>query len=167
MVMSMIMARLGARISFYIVAVLVVLVDQISKLLVRMYIPLGSSVPNNNDFFRFTYITNKGGVWSLFQGHLPWLIAMSFVGLAAVLICFYFFAYRWRIASIGLGLILGGTIGNQIDRLWMREVTDFIDWGSWPVFNIADSAGVIGVAVIIVFLFFFYKENMDKDSEQS
>jgi signal peptidase II len=53
---------------------------------------------------------------------------------------------------------VGGIIGNQIDRLWLRTVTDFIDWGDWPVFNIADSAGVIGVAIIVVFLVFFFRE---------
>jgi signal peptidase II len=166
MVMSMIMARLGTRVSFYIVAVMVVLVDQISKLLVREYIPIYSSIPKEG-FFRFTYITNSGGVAGWFQGHLTLLIVMSFVGAVAVLICQYFFAYRWRTATIGLGLILGGTIGNQIDRIWMREVTDFISWGWWPVFNIADAAGVIGVAVIVVFLFLFYKENKDIDSKES
>ena len=142
---------------------LVVLVDQISKLLVRIYIPLYSSVPETG-FFRFTYVTNTGGVWSLFQGHLPVLIAMAFVGMVAVLLCQFCFAYRWRLASIGLGLILGGTIGNQIDRLWLGKVTDFIDWGSWPVFNIADSAGVIGVAVVIIFLLFVYRDKKDSPS---
>ncbi|MFC1998848.1 signal peptidase II [Chloroflexota bacterium] len=161
--MSMVIDRLCSRISFFVVAALVVLVDQISKLLVRIYMPLGSSVPEDG-FFRFTYVTNSGGVWSLFQGHLPVLIAMAFVGMAAVLICQFYFAHRWRIASIGLGLILGGTIGNQIDRLWLGKVTDFVDWGSWPIFNIADSAGVIGVAVIIIFIIFLYREKEDSNS---
>ncbi|MFC1978587.1 signal peptidase II [Chloroflexota bacterium] len=155
--MGNVIDRLRSRLSFYIVAALVVFFDQISKLLVRIYIPLGSSVPEEG-FFRFTYVTNSGGVWSLFQGHLNVLIVLSFVSMAAVLFCVFYFAYRWRTISIALGLILGGIIGNQIDRLWLRQVTDFIDWGTWPVFNIADSAGVIGVAVIVVFLVFFYKE---------
>ena len=155
--MRMVIDRLRSRISFYILAALVVLIDQISKLLVRIYIPLGSSVPEAG-FFRFTYVTNTGGVWGLFQGQLNVLIALSFASMAAVLFCFYFFAYRWRTVSIALGFILGGIIGNQIDRLWLRTVTDFIDWGDWPVFNIADSAGVIGVAIIVVFLVFFFRE---------
>jgi len=155
--MSIVIERLRSRLSFYIVAVLVVLFDQISKLLVRINIPLDSSIPEEG-FFRFTYYTNSGGVWGLFQGHLNVLIALSFVSMAAVLFCFYYFAYRWRTVSIALGFILGGIIGNQIDRLWLRKVTDFIDWGDWPVFNIADSAGVIGVAVIVVFLVFFFRE---------
>ena len=155
--MSMVIDRLRSRISFYIIAALVVLIDQISKLLVRINIPLGSSIPETG-FFRFTYVTNNGGVWGLFQGHLSVLIALTFVSMAAVLFCFYLFAYRWRTVSIALGFVLGGIIGNQIDRLWLSKVTDFIDWGDWPVFNIADSAGVIGVAVIIVFLVFFFRE---------
>ena len=161
--MNTVINRLRSRLSFYIVAALAVLVDQISKLLVRIYIPLGNSVPERG-FFQFTYYTNSGGVWGLFQGHLNTLIVLTFVSMAAVLFCFYFFAYRWRTVSIALGLILGGMIGNQIDRLWLGAVTDFIDWGDWPVFNIADSAGVIGVAVIVVFLVFFYKEKEDSAS---
>jgi len=155
--MNLVIDRLRSRLSFYIIAVLVVLIDQISKLLVRIYIPLGSSVPERG-FFRFTYYTNTGGVWGLFQGHLSLLVVMTFVSMAAVLFCFYFFAYKWRTVTVALGLILGGMIGNQIDRLWLKKVTDFIDWGDWPVFNIADSAGVIGVAVIVVFLLFFFRE---------
>lgn len=161
--MNIVIDRLRSRISFYIVAALVVLIDQISKLLVRIYIPFGSSVPEEG-FFRFTYYTNTGGVWGLFQGHLNVLIALTFVSMAAVLFCLYFFAYKWRTVSIALGLILGGMIGNQIDRLWLRKVTDFIVWGEWPVFNIADSAGVIGVAVIVVFLVFFFREKEDSTS---
>lgn len=161
--MNVIVHRLRSRLSFYIVAALVVLIDQVSKLLVRIYIPLGSAVPEEG-FFRFTYVTNTGGVWGLFSGHLNVLIALTFVSMAVVLFCFYFFAYRWRMVTIALGLILGGIIGNQIDRLWLRQVTDFIDWGDWPVFNIADSAGVIGVAIIVVFLIFFFREKEDTTS---
>jgi signal peptidase II len=165
MMMSMIVPKLRRRISFLIVVVLVVVLDQISKLMVRIYIPLGSSIPEEGPF-RFTYITNPGGLFSLFQGQMPFLIIMSFVGMVAVLFCYFLFAYKWRSVSIGLGLILGSAIGNQIDRLWLGQVTDFIDWGSWPVFNIADSSGVIGVVVIVFFLVFLYKEKEDRSSTQ-
>jgi signal peptidase II len=163
--MSMVLDRLRSRISFYIVAVLVVLIDQITKLLVRIYIPLGNTIPETG-FFRFTYITNPGGLFSLFQGKMTFLIVMSFIGVVAVLLSYYLFAYKWRSASIGLGLILGSAIGNQIDRLWLGQVTDFIVWGSWPVFNIADSSGVIGVAVVVFFLIFLYREKEDSSSKQ-
>jgi|TARA_B100002003_G_scaffold164368_1_gene152632 signal peptidase II len=165
MMMNTIAVRLRGRISFNRTAILAITLDQVSKLMVRIYIPFGSSMPENG-FFRFTYIKNTGALFGLFKGHMPLLITMSFVGMVAVLLCYFLFAYKWRSASIGLGLILGGAIGNQIDRLWRGHVTDFIDWGSWPVFNIADSSGVIGVAVIVFFLLFLYREKEDSSSKQ-
>ncbi len=162
--MSIVIDRLRSSKWLFITAALVILIDQITKLLVRIYIPLGNSVPEEG-FFRFTYVTNTGGLWSLFQGYMTVLIIMSFVGMAAVLLCYIYFAYRWRLVTVALGLILGGSIGNQIDRLWLGEVTDFIDWGNWPVFNIADSGGVIGVAIIVIFLLFLYREKKDSDAQ--
>jgi len=162
--MSIVIYRLRGSKWLFVVAAMVVLIDQITKLLVRIYIPLGNSVPEEG-FFRLTYVTNTGGLWSLFQGYMTLLIIMSFVGMAAVLLCYIYFGYRWHLVTVALGLILGGSIGNQIDRLWLGEVTDFIDWGAWPVFNIADSAGVIGVAIIVIFLLFLYREKKDSDTQ--
>jgi len=58
---------------------------------------------------------------------------------------------------LSLGLLLSGAIGNLIDRLWLGKVTDFIDVGPWPIFNLADSAIVVGIAVLVV-MFLFEKE---------
>ena len=114
---------------------------------------MGESLPETG-LFRLTHITNTGAAFGLFQGQSFPLTIVALVGVIAIL----FFAlysyhrspfYDNRLGKLALGLILGGTIGNLIDRLNQGFVTDFIDIGRWPAFNIADSAIVIGVILFV------------------
>ncbi|MGH9168932.1 MAG: signal peptidase II, partial [Acidimicrobiia bacterium] len=100
---------------------------------------------------RFT--TNPGGVFGLF-GSVPWLfVGISVVVISAVLLVSTRLATTT--SAVGLGLVLGGAAGNLTDRLirgpgLAGEVVDFIDFQVWPVFNLADSAIVLGVAVLVL-----------------
>jgi signal peptidase II len=134
---------------FFLAAFLIVLADQLTKMWIRDYLPEGHSVPLTS-FLKLTRIHNTGGAFGLFQGQTLPLTIVSIIGVV-VLLAYALFIYR-RFPAIGgvlsksaLGLVLGGTIGNLIDRLYFGYVTDFIDFGFWPAFNVADSAVVIGV----------------------
>lgn len=152
------------RMLFFLPAILIVALDQLTKHLVRVNIALGESRPENG-IIRLTHISNTGGVWGLFAGHTVPLILTAVAGEVAILVCYYYFAASRRLLGIGLGLILGSAIGNMIDRLRFGYVTDFIDVGVWPVFNIADSAGVVGAAVIILFIIFLAREKKDSSPQ--
>ena len=117
---------------------------------------MGESIPETG-FFQLTHVRNTGGSFGLFQGHTLALTIVAIVGIALLLIYALFVYHRYpsldnRLSRLSLGLILGGTIGNLIDRLTtdLHYVTDFISIGVWPAFNIADAAIVVG-AILFAF----------------
>jgi len=133
----------------FLTAVLIVAADQLTKIWIRSY-PEGQPFFEIG-FFRLTHVDNTGAAFGLFQGHSFALTIVALVGIAIFLL-YALFAYR-RFPyldnmpnRVAVGLILGGTVGNLIDRLNpnLDGVTDFISIGIWPTFNIADSAVTIG-----------------------
>ena len=134
----------------FLTALLVVAADQLSKIWVRSY--LEGQLIYKMGFFQLTRVSNTGAAFGLFQGQSLGLTVVAIVGIVAILFC-ALFAYRHFpfvdsvLNRVALGLILGGTVGNLVDRLRFGYVTDFIGVGIWPAFNIADSAIVVGVIV--------------------
>lgn len=135
--------------------------DQLTKWAVIENLARGESVPATG-FFRFTHAWNTGTAFSLFQdqgGILTW------VSLTAVVILAWI--YRsidnppW-VLRIAFGMQLGGAIGNLIDRFRLGHVTDFLDVGPWPIFNIADSSIVIGIALMIYYFWFLEGKQDEK-----
>ncbi len=138
---------------FFLTALLVIAADQFSKIWIRSSLGMGESLPETG-LFRLTHISNTGAAFGLFQGYSFPLIIVALVGVIAILIFALYFYHRSpfydnRLGKLALGLILGGTTGNLIDRLRQGFVTDFVDIGLWPAFNIADSAIVIGVILFV------------------
>jgi signal peptidase II len=142
------------NIIFFAIAFLVVVFDQASKYWVKTHLALGDSIPSSG-FFRLTHVQNTGAAFSLFYGRTSILTVVSIVGVIIILM-YVFVLYRHfpsmdtRLNKLALGLILGGTVGNLIDRLLFGFVTDFVDVGPWPVFNVADSSVVVGVIIFAV-----------------
>ena len=136
---------------------LVVAADQLSKMLVRANLHLHESIPSEG-LFRFTYTTNTGAVFGIFSDQTLIMTIASFVGVGILLYFYHSYLGSDRFVHISLGLLLGGAVGNLVDRVAMGRVTDFIDVGVWPIFNLADSAIVTGIIILFV-LFFFEKEN--------
>jgi signal peptidase II len=130
---------------------LVVVADQLTKLWIRSNLLVGESLFEAG-IFQIVRVQNTGSSFGLFKGHSFALIIVAFVGIAFLLV-FTLFLYRRffpvdnLLGRLALGLILGGTIGNLIDRLRFDGVTDFISLGWWPAFNIADSAIVVGAII--------------------
>jgi signal peptidase II len=144
------------NIVFVAIAIVIVAADQFTKIWIRSHLAVNQSVPSDG-LFRLTYAQNTGAAFSIFYGKVGILTIVSIIGVIALLF-YVFMVYRrfpyldTRINKIALGLILGGTLGNLIDRLRLGYVTDFVDIGPWPVFNVADSSLVVGVIVFALLI---------------
>jgi len=134
---------------FYIVAFFIFLIDQFLKQLVHGSMYLGQSIPLVDNILRLTYVRNTGAAFSLFLGFSPYLIAVGV--LAALAIIFFHFEVPSKSYYLqdALAMILGGSLGNLVDRIFRGYVIDYVDFGFWPVFNFADVMINVGVLLII------------------
>ena len=153
--------------SYFFLSILLVVVDQLTKVWVRQTIALGDSVPFFLHVLELTHVQNTGAAFSFLAGSdLTWLLAI--VSLIATMVIALalrkdFFPGPW--GRLSLSLLLAGAAGNLIDRAALGYVTDmfktvFIDF---PVFNVADICVVCGGVLMIVYVLFFYDK--DKDAE--
>jgi signal peptidase II len=120
--------------------------------MVRIYLPAGKTV-SVGDFIRLQQVRNPATAFGIIKGE-SWLL---FIGSIIILFILVFTTWKWagpgnRWFQAGLGLIIGGAIGNIIDRVALGEVIDFVDLKIWPVFNVADTAIVIGVIIAMAML---------------
>ena len=146
---------------FVVTTVLWVTADQISKSWVRNNIVPGNTL-HIKGILSFTYLTNTGGVFGMFQGHVEVFIITSVIIILALFFFHYYFKVDHPLPNFAFGLIMGGAIGNMIDRIFFRQVTDFIDirlWNNyhWAPFNIADSGVVVGAILTIIIISVFGK----------
>jgi len=162
--------KFASEIAFFIAALAVIVIDQVSKHFIRMELTIGQKIPEEG-FFQITRCNNTGGVFGLFAEQAFLITIIAVVGIIAILVYSRYPAFNGFLVKIALGLLLGGAIGNLIDRIRFGWVTDFIDIGGWPVFNLGDSAIVIGV-VIMMYHFIFRVRKIetrtpeDKEDEQ-
>ena len=144
--------------------------DQLSKIWIVKSFHYGERLQVIPGFFDLTHVRNPGGAFSFFASGPAEQRMIFFVGstvLAIVLLALFLrrLEPQARLAALALGIILGGAVGNLIDRLVYGEVIDFLDfhlWGgyTWPTFNVADSVIVVGVGILLVEIF------MQDDGEQ-
>ncbi len=151
--------------AFFLIALIVLALDQVSKFLIRANMSPGQSIPEDG-LFRITYVTNIGGVFGILSNQAFLILLTTAVGIAAILLYSRYPIFNRMLVKISLGLLLGGALGNLIDRLSFGWVVDFIDLGFWPVFNLADSAIVLGVTLLFYyFIFLVRKEERLKENE--
>jgi signal peptidase II len=147
------------------VALAVVGADQATKVAVERALPLNASwapFPDLVPFFCLTHVSNTGAAFGLFPtGSLLFAVI-------AVAVSLFILVYNFRLGTgelllrYALGLQLGGAVGNLIDRLRLGHVTDFLDFGPWPVFNLADMAVVGGVLVLGLLMLQEERENLQR-----
>ena len=151
---------------FYaILAVVLVLVDQLTKILTRTYIPLGESIPFIPHVLDLTYIKNTGAAFSILEEH-TWLLTVFsaiIVLVVAYLVARKFFT-NW-LGMLSATLILAGGVGNLIDRAIFKYVTDMIKtiFMDFPVFNFADCCITVGVVLLVIYVLFFCKDEKKED----
>ena len=134
------------------VALLIIVADQLSKTWIRTNLVRGQSIFDIG-FFQIVNVQNTGAIFGIFKDHSQTLIVVAIVGIIGFLLLVFVLRRRWPFLNSmwvvsAIGLVMGGMVGNLIDRLRMGHVTDFIDFKVWPVFNIADSAITIGCILI-------------------
>jgi signal peptidase II len=134
---------------FWGTALVVVVLDQITKTIIRSTLEVGQAWPESWPV-RFKHVTNSGAAFSSLQDQTLFLIVMTFFGLAAIYLYYRNPPFKHWVASVAIGLMLGGAVGNLIDRVRAGEVTDFVDVLGFPKFNVADSSISVGVTVVII-----------------
>jgi len=132
----------------WIVAVVVLILDRISKHIAKTYLqPLGS-VPVVKNIFHFTYVENRGVAFGMLQNKNWIFIPVTIAIVAVIVYILYSVKQSSLLMKISLMLVLSGALGNLIDRVLQGYVVDFFDFRVWPVFNIADSSIVIGAILL-------------------
>lgn len=148
---SRVVASTGQRLIFFVVAASVIIVDHLTKLLIENRLTINQTwapFPTLANYFRITHVSNTGAAFGLFpQGSLVFTVIAVLVG-AVIIVYNYRLPAGHLLLRLALGLQLGGALGNLVDRLRLGHVTDFLDFGPWPVFNVADMAIVAGVIVL-------------------
>ncbi len=140
------------REKIYSIAAIVIMIDQIVKLLIRTKMKINTSIPIIPDIFNLTYTENKGAAFSILQNTQLLLII---VGLVFLYLLDYYIKKEKKFSKlsiISLGLIIGGIVGNLVDRILLHAVVDYLDFTliNFPIFNIADSCITIGVILFII-----------------
>lgn len=137
-----------------ILAGFLIVLDQLTKLVVVQYIKEHSIIPVIKGFFNLTYVNNPGAAWGILAGKGWILLTISILVLVLVIKYLRILTEGWPERYFAIFIIMGGIVGNSIDRIWRRQVVDFLDFCiygyHWPAFNVADSAITIGIAIFII-----------------
>lgn len=147
---------------FFIVAALVVTLDQLSKLWIDANRPQIELLPG---FLNLVYVENTGAIFGLFSNHIELFIALGIAGSVIILVFLHYFPPATTVGTLSFALILGGAVGNLIDRIRTYPFSFVIDFISihwlelffWPAFNIADAALTVGIFTLI---YYFYKSGV-------
>lgn len=133
---------------FWLTAAIILILDQGSKFLIKNKLNLLESIPIIPDVFHLTYIENPGAAFGMLAHKRLFFILATIVILAIIFYLYFKVGKENKILAISLGLVVGGALGNLIDRVLTGTVTDFMDFRVFPIFNIADSAIIIGMMVV-------------------
>lgn len=136
-----------------ILTLILVMIDQLSKYYIQSTMMLGESIPIWEDIFHITYILNPGAAFGMMANQTAFFIVLALAIVGAVIYFYPTIRRESRTMKIGIGLLLGGAIGNLIDRVQIGMVVDFFDFRIWPIFNIADIGIVCGAGIILVVSF--------------
>lgn len=140
----------------YVIAIFILLFDQISKSLIEIYFKLNESFVIVKDFFNITVAHNTGGAWSILNNHSYLFIIFSVIALIVLIRFMFQFKNNLR-NNIAFACTVAGIMSNLADRLFLGYVRDFLDFTvlgyDYPIFNIADIAIVVGVLLLIVAIF--------------
>ena len=147
-------SRIKNPVLWILISLAVVSLDQISKYLAVVYLqPLGS-VPFIKNLLDFTFVVNRGAAFGILSDHRWVYISISILAILAMICILLFYAERTVFLEIAVALMLGGGIGNMIDRLLLGYVIDFLEFPfvNFAIFNIADSCVCVGAVLMSLYM---------------
>lgn len=140
---------------YYLIAVLVAIIDQLSKTVISHTMRVGDSIALIPGFLYITSLRNTGAAWSILEGKMLFFYVITIIVLIVVIYYMQKIGRYRPLLGTSLGLIIGGAIGNFIDRLIHGQVVDFIHVYigsySYPIFNLADSALCVGAVLLLIY----------------
>jgi len=144
-------------IRYYIIALLIIILDQWTKWLIVARMELRESIPIIEGFFSITSHRNSGAAWGILQDQMIFFYIVTVIVVIGIIYMLHKQGKDSPLFAVSLSFIFGGAIGNFIDRLFRQEVVDFLDFTiftyDFPIFNVADSALTVGVILAIIFVF--------------
>lgn len=147
-----------------IVGFVVLVLDQMTKYLVRLFM-FDSSVIVFENVFHLTFVKNTGALFGMFQNSNTIFIFITVVVIGFLVYLLKTSQDTKMFYYCNIGLLIGGAVGNLVDRIFFGYVIDFVDVRVWPVFNVADSAISVGIVLMITYL--IYEESMSKKKKSS
>ena len=142
---------------YFVLALVFAVLDQLVKFVVVQHISLGEEVSFIPGVFSCLHIRNTGAAWSMFEGQMWFFTIITIVALVVVgYLLFRYWQTNGWLFSLGLSLILGGTLGNYLDRIRLGYVVDMfkLDFINFPIFNLADIELTVGVGLIFIYILF-------------
>lgn len=135
------------------ISIIVLALDQLSKSVIDITMKIGQSIPVIKNFFYITYLQNSGAAWGILSNKIPILLILSVV----ILIILYRYMYTFKMNKrniLAFGLLIGGIVGNLIDRFLFGYVKDFLDFNifgyDFPIFNVSDICIVVGIFLLMI-----------------
>ena len=148
----------------YFIILIIVFADQLIKFYIINNFSYGQSLAIIENIFHLTFVKNTGAAFGIFKGGNIFFIVISILIILFLLFYFYRYFKKNIYTKISFGLIIGGAIGNLIDRIKLNYVVDYLDFRIWPVFNLADSAIVVGAGILMIYIIikdFNFKNNKE------
>lgn len=153
---------------FYLLALFIIAADQLTKWLIVKRMELGESIQVIENVLYITSHRNRGAAWGILEGQMWFFYIITIIVIVGLVYYIQKMAKQHALLGISLALMLGGAVGNFIDRVFRQEVVDFVHTYiinySFPIFNIADAALTIGVGFLIIYMFLEEKMNKEKQN---
>ena len=138
-----------------ILTIVFLIIDIVSKVIVSSLMDVHDSIKIIDNFFYITYVRNTGAAWSIFSDKTWLIIIISLVIIGIVVFYIYKNKPKMKLEKIGYSLILGGAVGNFLDRIIYGYVVDFLDFYifgyNYPIFNLADTFIVVGIFLLVIY----------------
>lgn len=154
---------------YYMIALATIIFDQLTKWIVVKEMELGESIPVIDNFLYITSHRNRGAAWGILQGQMWFFYVITIIVVIGLIVYIRKINKADKWLGVALGLMLGGAIGNFIDRVFRQEVVDFVNTYiftyDFPIFNVADSALVVGVGIMFILTLFEGKQKKESTKE--
>lgn len=153
----------------FIITFAIVLLDQVTKYIVVMHIPINAEVDFIPFFINLTHVKNKGASFGMFADYRWVFMVFSTFAIIAIIIFLIKHSKRHLLLTVSLSFILGGGIGNMLDRVFRTEVVDFFRFTfvEFAIFNIADMFITFGAILLGIYIIFYEKTEVKKEDGNS